>query len=403
MNVVLDIFFPIRPSKAVHWYRYVQTPYSELEHGNWFTAHEAREALQQWCQTHIIHLYIPGEWISIWQTELPVVATRQIPHVLPALLEEDLHQDIDELHFSALYVEGKKATVAVIHQSHMRDILDWLQECGLTRVTVAPDWMSVPEGHMVIDSDRCLTRIDICRGWSTGMALAPEMFRAHASEHPGPLHMAVVGDKKESVADWIDSCAEQATFVHCGALSERGQPEGNLLAGKCQPRISYQQQWMRWRPFVFPVLLTLFCLTLERGIALWSISERMTQSRSSVEQQFLNLFPDQQRIVNLRSQVNMSLGKYRSHSNANELTALLPLIAKTIKSTSLKDIQMRGLTFDRQRQTIQLQLRARDFASFDTLRAAFATHFRVQQDALQKENEYVSGAVILERKQDVTR
>ena len=44
--------------------------------------------------------YIPGEWISVWQVELPDVARKQIPTILPALLEEELNQDIDELHFA---------------------------------------------------------------------------------------------------------------------------------------------------------------------------------------------------------------------------------------------------------------------------------------------------------------
>ncbi|MGU0172174.1 hypothetical protein ACVXG8_17860 [Escherichia coli] len=48
-------------------------------------------------QTDAIRLYIPGEWISVWQVELPDVARKQIPTILPALLEE-AEQDIDELH-----------------------------------------------------------------------------------------------------------------------------------------------------------------------------------------------------------------------------------------------------------------------------------------------------------------
>lgn len=45
----------------------------------------ADEQLQQWLQTDAIRLYIPGEWISVWQVELPDVARKQIPTILPAL------------------------------------------------------------------------------------------------------------------------------------------------------------------------------------------------------------------------------------------------------------------------------------------------------------------------------
>lgn len=33
-----------------------------------------------------------GEWISVWQVELPDVPRKQIPTILPALLEEELNQ-----------------------------------------------------------------------------------------------------------------------------------------------------------------------------------------------------------------------------------------------------------------------------------------------------------------------
>lgn len=306
MNYFLDIFVPPTASDPVRWYRYAQAPSSDSAQGSWDAEYEAEQALRQWCQTDTIRLYIPGEWVSVWLTELPVLPARQIPHVLPAILEDDLNQDIDELHFSALRVEDKRATVAVIHQSRMRDVLDWLHMNGITRATVAPDWMSIPEGHMVIQTDRCLTRIDACRGWSACMELAPEMLRTQYREHSGPFQFVVVGDTTEKVSGWIDSRADGVRLVHNRILSERGQPEGNLLSGKWQPRISYNQQWTRWRPFVLPVLFTLCCLTLERGIALWSTGERLTQSRTKVEQLFLILFPEQKRIINLRSQVNIS-------------------------------------------------------------------------------------------------
>ena len=172
MSSILEIFFPLCDSDTVRWQR--RTP--DVEHGIWPDV--ADERLQQWLQTDAIRLYIPGEWISVWQVELPDVARKQIPTILPALLEEELNQDIDELHFAPLNIDQQLATVAVIHQQHMRNIAQWLQENGITRATVAPDWMSIPCGFMACDAQRVICRIDECRGWSAGRALAPVMFRA---------------------------------------------------------------------------------------------------------------------------------------------------------------------------------------------------------------------------------
>ncbi|EFE3315575.1 hypothetical protein CIZ89_000627 [Escherichia coli] len=250
MSSILEIFFPLCASDTVRWQR--RTP--DVEHGIWPDV--ADEQLQQWLQTDAIRLYIPGEWISVWQVELPDVARKQIPTILPALLEEELNQDIDELHFAPLNIDQQLATV----------------------------------------------------------------------------------------------------------------------------------------------LLILVALAVERGVTLWSVSEQVAQSRTQAEEQFLTLFPEQKRIVNLRSQVTMALKKYRPQADDTRLLAELSAIASTLKSASLSDIEMRGFTFDQKRQILHLQLRAANFASFDKLRSALATDYVVQQDALQKEGDAVSGGVTLRRK-----
>ncbi|ENZ9858245.1 type II secretion system protein GspL, partial [Escherichia coli] len=142
MSPMPEIFFPLCVSDPVRWQRRT----ADAEHGIWSDV--GNEQLQQWLQTDAIRLYIPGEWISVWQAELPDIPRRQIPTILPALLEEDLNQDIDELHFAPLKIDQQRATVAVIHQQHMRNIAQWLQENGITRAIVAPDWMSIPCGYM---------------------------------------------------------------------------------------------------------------------------------------------------------------------------------------------------------------------------------------------------------------
>lgn len=138
MSSMLEIFFPLCAADPIRWQRH--TP--DVEHGIWPDV--ADERLQQWLQTDAIRLYIPGEWISVWQVELPDVPRKQIPTILPALLEEELNQDIDELHFAPLKIDQQLATVAVIHQQHMRNGLSaasmnagdgapggrWLRSCS---------------------------------------------------------------------------------------------------------------------------------------------------------------------------------------------------------------------------------------------------------------------------------
>lgn len=103
MSSILEIFFPLCASAPIRWQRRT----ADVECGIWPDV--ADECLQQWLQTDAIRLYIPGEWISVWQVELPDVPRKQIPTILPALLEEELNQDIDELHFAPLKIDQQLA------------------------------------------------------------------------------------------------------------------------------------------------------------------------------------------------------------------------------------------------------------------------------------------------------
>ncbi|RXB07826.1 type II secretion system protein GspL [Escherichia coli] len=223
-------------------------------------------------------------------------------------------------------------------------------------------------------------------------------FLTHDLTQMMPRPVTVVGIAPEKLSAWAGADAERLTVTALPAITTYGEPEGNLLTGPWQPRVSYRKQWARWRVMILPILLILVALAVERGVTLWSVSEQVAQSRTQAEEQFLTLFPEQKRIVNLRSQVTMALKKYRPQADDTRLLAELSAIASTLKSASLSDIEMRGFTFDQKRQILHLQLRAANFASFDKLRSALATDYVVQQDALQKEGDAVSGGVTLRRK-----
>ena len=392
MRAILKFFFPFSASGVIRWQRHAQ----EVEQGIWPTTPD--ELLLQWCQTDVIQLYIPGEWLSIWQVEIPDVPHNQVQNIIPALLEEDLSEDIDELHFAILRTVKQQAIVAVIHQQHMKYIVDWLQCYDINHATAVPDWMSIPCGNMIFYADRVIARIDICQGWRGAPDLIPDILRAQISAQKHPLQLTVIGKSAQEVAARIGIDSEKLKITSKLSLREHGQPEGNLLTGPWQPRVSYQKQWIRWRAVVLPVFLILVSLLADRVVTLWSINEQVIQSRIRVEKQFLSVIPEQKRIVNLRSQIITAINNSRSRATDKTFLEHLSVIANALKSASLSKLEIRSFTYDQKHQTLHFRLSAPDFSSFDKLRDALAVDFFVQQDALINEDNYVSGAVTLRRK-----
>ncbi|KAB7696431.1 type II secretion system protein GspL [Plesiomonas shigelloides] len=366
-----------------------------------------------------VQLLIPGEWVSLWSVTLPKGAQRQADKVIPALLEEELTQDIELLHCSLLQLQGDKASVAVIEHRRMQQIVDWLAKANITSARVLPDWAALPENSLLIAADRVLCHQQGWHGFSTDMALASVLLQADSNhddmvrgESPAPewqvfsaqpltdypaLLTALTGDELARDAHML--MVKDINTLALTTSSAAIASNATLLTGRWRLRTDVRRQWRRWRPLAFTAALLLSLLTVERAVALWSVAQQSAQARQAAEQQFRQLFPEQKRIVNLRAQLNAALRETQSASSTQELLVLLPTIAQALDSAALATpVSVLNLRFDQPRQEVRLKLRAGSFSDFDTLRRQLATHFSVELSPLAQESSVnrssgVSGGV----------
>ncbi len=69
-------------------------------------------------------------------------------------------------------------------------------------------------------------RIDECRGWSAGRALAPGHVPRTAQWQDIPLSLTVVGIAPEELSAWAGADAERLTITALPAIITYGEPEG---------------------------------------------------------------------------------------------------------------------------------------------------------------------------------
>ncbi|WP_230431890.1 type II secretion system protein GspL [Plesiomonas shigelloides] len=426
MSELLSLLLPVSAEQPIRWQcvalepasgALAQTPSQQGQFGS--TELECVAALVTPNTT--VQLLIPGEWVSIWSVTLPKGAQRQADKVLPALLEEELTQDIELLHCSLLQLQGDKASVAVIEHRRMQQIVDWLAKANITSARVLPDWAALPENSLLIAADRVLCHQQGWHGFSAEMALASVLLQADSyhdemarGESPAPewqvfsaqpltnypaLLTALTGDglARDAHTLMVKDINTLAFTTSSAAIASNA----TLLTGRWRLRTDVRRQWRRWRPLAFTAALLLSLLTVERAVALWSVAQQSTQARQAAEQQFRQLFPEQKRIVNLRAQLNAALRETQSASSTQELLVLLPTIAQALDSAALATpVSVLNLRFDQPRQEVRLKLRAGSFSDFDTLRRQLATHFSVELSPLAQESSVnrssgVSGEFIL--------
>ncbi|ANI28847.1 hypothetical protein PL78_03195 [Yersinia entomophaga] len=399
MSESLNLFFPLGEAQPIIWRRDSETPFVPETKGEWISPWAAQDMLTQWPKFDAIRVFFPGEWAGVRKVELPKVSKKHAEKIIPALLEEDLCEDIDDLHFSILEIDEKQATVAVITHQKMHYLTQWLHQGEILATTLLPDWLALPEGHLLVSGERCLLRTHQWQGWSAESSLAPYLLKAQLRDRDSVSQLCVYGELPAALASALDSCGIENTVS--GTLPAPQTSGAGLLCGRWKPRVNYQKQWERWRPTMTSLIVLVGVMTAERLVSLWSITERAQQTRTAAEESFLQLFPEQRRIVNLRAQLNAALRELGSGTAEDELLVILPLVAETLESKGiLKQIDVQGIKFDQQRQELYLRLRAADFATFEALREDLATVFSVKQDALLKDNERVTGGMTLKRKQN---
>lgn len=424
MSELLSLLLPVSAEQPIRWQcvalepasgALAQTPNQQGQFGH--AEFECVAALVTPNTT--VQLLIPGEWVSLWSVTLPKGAQRQADKVLPALLEEELTQDIELLHCSLLQLQGDKASVAVIEHRRMQQIVDWLAQANITSARVLPDWAALPENSLLIAADRVLCHQQGWHGFSAEMALASVLLQADCnhdemarSESPAPewqvfsaqpltdypaLLTALAGDElsRDAHTLMVKDINTLALTTPRAAIASNA----TLLTGRWRLRTDVRRQWRRWRPLAFTAALLLSLLTVERAVALWSVAQQSAQARQAAEQEFRQLFPEQKRIVNLRAQLNAALRETQSASSTQELLVLLPTIAQALDSAALATpVSVLNLRFDQPRQEVRLKLRAGNFSDFDTLRRQLATHFSVELSPLAQESSVnrssgVSGGV----------
>ncbi|MDH5436888.1 MAG: type II secretion system protein GspL, partial [Gammaproteobacteria bacterium] len=138
------------------------------------TARSGQDALTNiapLCRNHQVVLVVPGNSTTLRTTALPVTNKKQLLKAIPYALEEQLIEDVDNLHF-AVGKQGvdKSTPVAVTRQQNMKNWLSILKKHNITPEIIIPDTLLLPlkrkEWSAVIHNDSMNVRTGQHNGFS---------------------------------------------------------------------------------------------------------------------------------------------------------------------------------------------------------------------------------------------
>ena len=329
---------------------------------------------------------LPASEVVTLDAELPARAGAKLLQAVPYALEEQVADDIDDLHFAigARAADGR-TPVCVVSKSLMRSIDDACVAAGLSLQALHSEsaLIAALPGQVVVLLDR--EEMHVCPPGARALSL-PSQSPAES------LALALAGAPTETLGllvfasqeDWEAHGAEiDALRARYAGLKVQLLPQGplpwlaqglatagaiNLLQGGFAPRrATGGDGWRRWR---VAAVLAGVLLVLSLGGNLWRANRIATAERAvdaALADAVRPLFPDDAAARDARRRIEAQLAAVRGAGGSQD--AFLPALAALAAARgAAPDAELKALGY--RSGNFEVRLKARDAASIERVGAA---------------------------------
>lgn len=283
----------------------------------------------------VVVLVAGGECL-LTRAQIPGRNRQKILRALPYALEEQLSDEVENLHFALgdLQPDGSWP-VAVISRTYMDALTAALAGCVLDVQQIMPEPLAVPytEGEIsaLVIGDMALVRTGEFGGFAVdidnlGVLLAMQQETDVLPRLHLYVHSAMFAPETDDYAGEtvIDSWTGDPLGLFAAGLRERSI---NLLQGDYSRAGNWQQLWKPWRATAALLLagvLVSFTTTAMDYFRLGKESERL---HAEIESIFRKASPETKRVVNPRVQMQQQLDTLQGSGAADN--SFLVLLART--------------------------------------------------------------------------
>ncbi|MEF3021976.1 type II secretion system protein GspL [Vibrio mimicus] len=365
---------------------------------------EALHELESYAEQRSVLVLLAASDLILSSVEIPPGAARQLESMLPYLLEDEIAQDVEDLHFSVLSKSRESADVVGVDRLWLRACLDQLKACGFDVKRVLPDVLAIPQ------AEQWLAALQLGDDWlvrksaTQGIAVNAEWLNLLAA------------------SDWVKQEDEYLPLQALTPLPElalveqqvwRSEPTGlvmqlltqealsskfNLLTGSFKPKSSLLRHWQTWRKVAIAAALF---VAVSVSYSLFQAHQYEAQAnayRAESERIFRSIFPDKQKIPTvtyLKRQMSDEMARLSGGASVGSVLKWLSPLPEALTGVNL---QLQSIKFDSNRSEIRLEATSRDFQSFEQARTKLEQFFAVEQGQLNKNGEQVFGVFVVRPK-----
>src|SRR5690625_1998429 len=145
---------------------------------------------------------LPGFDVLLLSARIPTQSRQKQMRALPFVLEDQLAEDVEDLHFVPGAREDGALSVAVIDKARLREWLDACKSAGIALTQIQPETLALPRGAdewtVLIEDASFLVRTGTHAGFAGARAnLLPLLEAALAEAEQPPTGLRVFGTAPE--------------------------------------------------------------------------------------------------------------------------------------------------------------------------------------------------------------
>ena len=367
-------FSTMRPTLFIHFHHLTLVDWTIFDSQQRLVNHVAETTLATISidKNQQVIVLLPNTEILLTHVAIPTTQRQRLQQAVPYALEEQLAEDIEQLHFALGQRDVQKhLAVAVIAQRHLDSYLNVLREFQLSPAVVLPEVFILPlisESWSVMSYGQ---RVLVRTAKQAGFAIEAENINTILPFLTMPSQIIVWGQLSESVREAfnslnmpiIEKIRDESFLI---SNNYRTVPI-NLLQGKYQPVSQTAHLWRPWR-LTAALLLVFGCIEIGKlGLYYNQLEQQAQALNQQIEQIYRQTFPQAQKIVNPRVQMEQQLielkGKAKNIQAGNFLillNQLSPVLSK-VTSLNLKEISY-------QSGKLELSLEVADLATLESLK-----------------------------------
>ncbi|WP_260260138.1 type II secretion system protein GspL [Vibrio intestinalis] len=341
--------------------------------------------------------------VLLKQVTVPAGGARQFETMLPYLVEDDVAQDVDQLHFTVLAKQDSQADICAVDKQWLQQQLTQLREFGFNVRKVLPDALALPDGEGISAVElagQWLLKKQHYQAVSVDSAWLPMMAQSDWVKDDeqwlplqafSPLPSLALNDQQ----NWQQA---EPQLVMQLLATQAIASKVNLLTGEFKPKSTVTKHLKIWRKAVIAAVVLLVVLITQNILHTRQAEAQAAAYRAESERIFRAVSGKKKipTVSYLKRELEREAARLSGGRSGDTVLDWLVKLPEAFKAAP--DSNLTGFKYDSQREVVSLEVTSKDFQTFEKMRATLEQEFTVKQGQLNKEDGLVFGSLELSKK-----